>query len=286
MKAKSAVSETVVKHIEVHLSEPLSLAAIATSTHYSKFHLHRQFTSEAGLTVSEYIQRRRLTEAARRLVFTNRPILDIALEMGFGSQQAFSAAFKRMFKKTPRQYRLDKEFWPLQNKFELGRMCNVSNVSNNLRVRFAKQSDKTQWLELLNQVVDGYPHLNEEEYKLYLNSAIDQREALVCEASGGLIGALTFSRAAGTIEFFGVLPPMRGRGVLKLLVSAVLDELPSSVTYLSTTIFREGDPTDIGWRDELLRIGFAGAELLEEFGYPTQRMVASVDALKEVCHEG
>lgn len=237
------------------------------------------------MTVATYVQRRRLTEAARQLVFTSRSILDIAIEAGFGSQQAFSTAFKRMFKQTPRRYRLDKEFWPLQNRFELGSMCNGSNASNDLQVRFAKQSDTSQWLLLLDQVVDGYPHLNESEYRQYLNGAIEQREALVCEVDGKLVGALAFRRAAGTIEFFGVLPPLRGRGVPKLLLGAVLDELPSSATHLSTTTFREGDPADTGWREELLQLGFAEAELLEEFGYPTQRMVASVDTLKEVCRE-
>lgn len=283
MKAKSTAPEATVNHIEAHLSESLNLTAIATSTHYSKYHLHRQFTSEAGMTVGEYVQRRRLTEAARQLVITNRSILDIALEAGFGSQQAFSAAFKRMFKKTPRQYRLDKEFWPLQNKFELGRMRNVSTISDDLQVRFAKQSDTSQWLVLLDQVVDGYPHLKEGEYRQYLKCAIEQREALVCASDGKLVGALAFRRAAGTIEFLGVLPPLRGGGVSKLLLRAVLGELPSSVTHLSTTTFREGDPADTGWRDELLQLGFFEAELLEEFGYPTQRMVASVSSLKEVC---
>lgn len=283
MKAKSTAPEATVNHIEAHLSEPLNLADIATSTHYSKYHLHRQFTSEAGMTVGEYVQRRRLTEAARQLVGTNRSILDIALEAGFGSQQAFSAAFKRMFKKTPRQYRLDKEFWPLQNKFELGHMRNVSNISDDLQVRFAKQSDISQWLVLLDQVVDGYPHLNEGEYRQYLKCAIERREALVCASDDKLVGALAFRRAAGTIEFLGVLPPLRGGGVSKLLLRAVLGELPSSVTHLSTTTFREGDPADTGWRDELLQLGFFETELLEEFGYPTQRMVASVSSLKEVC---
>ena len=285
MRMNSTASKAVVEHVEAHLSDCLSLSAIAISTHYSKFYLHRRFASEAGLTVGEYIQRRRLTEAVRQLVFTNRPILDVALEAGFGSQQAFSAAFKRMFKVTPRQYRQAKEFWPLQNRFELGHSWRSEKMANDLQVRFAKQSDHTQWLALLDQVVDGYPHLNEDEYRLHLSRAIEQREAVVCEAEGRLVGALAFSEAMGTIDFIGILPPLRGRGVSKLLMSAVLDHLSSSVTYLSTTTFREGDPADTGWREELLQLGFTEAELLEEFGYPTQRMVASVATLKEVCYE-
>lgn len=285
MKANSDPSEAAIEYIETHLSEQLSLSALANSTHYSKFHLHRQFSTKAGLTISEYIQRRRLTEAARQLVITNRSIVAIAFEAGFGSQQAFSTAFKRMFKQTPCRYRQEREFWPLQNRFELGDGWSADNRADELQVRLAKQTDQPAWLELFDQVVDGYPHLNEDEYKRYLRHAIEQCEAVVCEVGDKLVGALAFSRPMGSIEFFGVLPQLRKRGVSKLLIGAVLDELPPSVTQLSTTTFRKGDPADTGWRNELLQLGFAEAELLEEFGYPTQRMIASVSSLKEVCHE-
>lgn len=42
---------------------------------------------------------------------------------------------------------------------------------------------------------------------------------------------------------------------------------------LSITTFRQGDKADTGQRAEYKRLGFAEAELLIEFGYPTQRLI-------------
>ena len=143
--------------------------------------------------MGSYICRRRLTEAAKMLVFTDCSVLDIAVSAGFGSQQAFSAAFKRMFKKTPRQYRADKEFWPLQSRLALDR---IAHHSDSLVTRFAVPSDEEEWMILLDQVMDGYPHLNESDFVAHLRCTIDQREALICESDGQLVGALTFNRDA------------------------------------------------------------------------------------------
>lgn len=278
---KRALAPTlVVEHIETHLSDSLTLSEVARASNYSKFHLHRRFSEEAGMTMGDYICRRRLTEAAKMLVFTDRSVLDMSVSVGFGSQQAFSAAFKRMFKKTPGQYRSDEEFWPLQNRLSM----NVSvGHGDRLGVRFAVIADEDEWMSLLNQVVNGYPHLDEEEYRGHLRRAIARREALVCASEGDIVGALAFSKDAATIDFLGVLPQLRGSGVAKMLLRSALDELSLRVEAISTTTFREGDAADTGWRAELLSLGFAEAELLTEFGYPTQRFCISRNALRKAC---
>ncbi len=62
---------------------------LAEAMHYSKYHLHRIFTDTVGLTIHDYIQRRRLSEAAKLLIFSEKSVLDIALLAGYESQQAF-----------------------------------------------------------------------------------------------------------------------------------------------------------------------------------------------------
>ena len=42
---------------------------------------------------------------------------------------------------------------------------------------------------------------------------------------------------------------------------------------ISVTTFREGDKADTGYRKAYKELGFAEAELLVEFGYPTQKLV-------------
>ncbi len=128
-------------YIEDHLQEKLDLETVANGVHYSKYHLHRMFTNTVGLTIQTYVQRRRLTEAAKLLVFSDRPILGIALVAGYGSQQAFSDIFKAMYKKSPNQYREEKEFYPLQLRYVLNE--NPTNVEKQngwqQKITFAKR---------------------------------------------------------------------------------------------------------------------------------------------------
>ena len=67
----------VVDYIEENLNDELNLDKIAEKAGYSKFHLHRIFSKIVGETIHKYIQKRRLTEAARKLVYTDESIIDI-----------------------------------------------------------------------------------------------------------------------------------------------------------------------------------------------------------------
>ncbi|WP_394922239.1 helix-turn-helix domain-containing protein [uncultured Robinsoniella sp.] len=110
----------VIDYIEDHLlDEKLDLEAIATNIGYSKYHLHRMFTAVVGFTVHRYIQRRRLTEAARMLIFTDKPIIEIALCAGYETQRSFSKGFKAMFQFSPKSFRKHSSFLPLQLKFDV-----------------------------------------------------------------------------------------------------------------------------------------------------------------------
>ena len=92
---------TAIDYIESHLHEKLDLETVARAVHYSKYHMHRMFTDTVGLTIHDYVQRRQLTEAAKLLVLSDRPILEIALSAGYESQQSFTDIFKAMYKKSP-----------------------------------------------------------------------------------------------------------------------------------------------------------------------------------------
>lgn len=114
------IIEKVLDYIEKHLQdEQLDLETISKKIGYSKYHLHRMFASVVGFNIHNYIQRRRLTEAARMLKYSNKSIIEIALCSGYESQRAFSKVFKSVFKVPPGSYRKNKEFLPLQLKFDL-----------------------------------------------------------------------------------------------------------------------------------------------------------------------
>ena len=104
MKDEKIVKK-IMSYIEAHLDEDLSLENIADNLHYSKFYLARTFAEQTGSTIGKYIQECRLTLAAQKLVETNEPIIEIAYEAHYNSQQAFTLAFRRLYLCTPQVYR-------------------------------------------------------------------------------------------------------------------------------------------------------------------------------------
>ena len=88
-----------------HLDEDISLAALAAQTKLSAFHLHRVFSAVAGETPKQFTLRLRLNRAAAMLLSTEDSVLDIAIECGFQSHEAFCRAFRKRFQMTPGGYR-------------------------------------------------------------------------------------------------------------------------------------------------------------------------------------
>ncbi|MBS7008519.1 AraC family transcriptional regulator [Anaerostipes sp.] len=107
-------------YIEEHLNdEELNLDMIAEQMGYSKYHLHRMFTFVVGISIHQYLQRRRLTEASRMLVFTEKTLMEIGLYAGYDTQRSFSRSFKSMYKCTPSSYRKQRNFMPVQLKYNI-----------------------------------------------------------------------------------------------------------------------------------------------------------------------
>ncbi len=110
---------TVVDYIENNLNDKLPLDKIAERVGYSKFHINRLFSEITGCTIHKYIQMRRLTEAAKKLVYTEKPIIEIAFEANYDSQQSFTLAFRQLYNCTPQQYRMKRIYTPKQNRLTI-----------------------------------------------------------------------------------------------------------------------------------------------------------------------
>ncbi len=116
MDMKKETINKIIDYIEKNLDKDLNLDKISEKSGYSKFHLNRMFFEETNMTIHKYIVKRRLTEAARKLVYSNMSILDVSFLYGYESQQAFTNAFSRFYKTSPLNYRLKREFYPLQKE--------------------------------------------------------------------------------------------------------------------------------------------------------------------------
>ncbi len=272
MSTRVAELQQIIDYIEANLTKKIDLAMIGDAIHYSTFHLHHQFSRALGLTMHAYTQRRQLTEAAKSLAFTSRPIADIALTSGYSSQQAFHQAFRTMYKLPPGQFRANGRFYPLQWKYELGQDAPTSGETNPWRVTLAQEDDIPRWLGLTRLVVDGFPCLDEAELLRELRQHVATRQALIVQQDDRAIAALGFSRATGRIDFLAAHPLYRRSGVLQALLAALRGERLLG-DEISVTTFRAGDKADTGQRQQVIDLGFTEAELLVEHGYPTQRFV-------------
>lgn len=274
-----------IDYIESHLHKKLDLETVAGAVHYSKYHLHRMFTATVGMTIHDYVQRRQLTEAAKLLVLSDKPILEIALIAGYESQQSFTDVFKVMYKKSPNQYREEENFYPLQLRYVLNE--NPTNLDANDwkdKIIFATKEDIPEWIELLHLVIDGFPHLDEKQYLEQLQECINNGRALILKDTEIAVGIMALNEMTGNIDFFGVHPQYRSREIAKAFCEKALYELTHSAQ-ISVTTFREGDRADTGYREIWRSLGFAEAELLIEFGYPTQRFILRKETPEGTGHE-
>lgn len=289
------IASQAIRYIEENLQEKLDLNMVAGALHYSKYHLHRIFTKTVGLTLHDYAKRRQLTEAARLLVFSQKPILEIALMSGYESQQAFTDIFKAMYKVSPAQFRETKKFYPLQLTIHLREEITSADFFTKDSIRFATIADVDAWMALVSLVIDGYPCLDQDDYTANLYRYIADQKAWILRNEAALvqsgqtvagelhavaesrrhdmaIGAMGFSPGTGNIDFLAVHPQYRRCGIAKLFLAKLADELPAGKEIALTT-YRAGDKADTGHREAYCRLGFAARELLVEYGYPVQRFV-------------
>ncbi len=99
--------------IEAHLGEPLTLAALTRGTGYSMWHAARMFQEITGETPLAYLRRRRLSEAALRLVGGGHRVADVAFDFTFDSHEGFTRAFAREFGLTPVGFMKNRPALPL-----------------------------------------------------------------------------------------------------------------------------------------------------------------------------
>jgi AraC family transcriptional regulator len=80
-------------YIESHLTEVIDFKELSKIALCSEYHFKRMFSFLSGISLSEYIRRRRLTLAALELKNSNLRIIDIAMKYEYGSADSFSRAF-------------------------------------------------------------------------------------------------------------------------------------------------------------------------------------------------
>ena len=92
-------------YLDAHFAEPVTLDALSAMFFVSKFHLSRTFSSRFGMTIGEYLTKKRITEAKRLLRFTDGSIADIAKAVGVSDANYFNKVFQKTEGLSPSVFR-------------------------------------------------------------------------------------------------------------------------------------------------------------------------------------
>jgi len=95
------------RYIEANLDADIDFEKVAQLAGCSEYHFRRMFSSLSGISLSEYIRRRRLSQAALELRYSTIKVIDVAIKYGYDSPDAFSRAFQALHGVTPTEARLD-----------------------------------------------------------------------------------------------------------------------------------------------------------------------------------
>lgn len=122
----------LIEFVEAHLSDDLDVAALASTLGTTEYHLRRMFSSLTGMPLSEYVRRRRMTVAAAEVI-AGAPVLDVAVQFGYGSAEAFGRAFRAVHGVAPADVRNDGG--PLRSQPQLRfRLTIEGNTSMDTRI--------------------------------------------------------------------------------------------------------------------------------------------------------
>ena len=105
-------------YIDTHLDADLSLERLSRVAACSRFHFHRLFRARFGLSLHRYVQLCRLRRAGERLAFRRCTVLDIALDSGYRSPEAFARAFRQAVGQTPSAFRRQPRWLPWHGQLQ------------------------------------------------------------------------------------------------------------------------------------------------------------------------
>ena len=269
----SRLVASITDYIEEHLQEKIMLDELAKQLHYSKYYLLHEFKETTHQSLYNYIKRRRLNEAARALLYSEQRIIEVAVQTGYQSQQAFTKAFEELFKLTPRRYRLQNKKFFIEEPFVAADYL-VWAEQRDLHIRQGRLKDQLAIVYFVQLMRGALPYLEKEEYLRSLRLFISEGNCYLAWAKGRIVGLLLFDQKRKRIENLTTLPSCWQLEIEKnLLTTLVREKAPRS---LSTTTFREADKLDIGHRQRLLNVGFVPNEQIMEVNYPTERLVLSL----------
>lgn len=129
----------MINYIEENLTEDINYKELAKIVGVSEYSLQRIFIFLSGISISEYIRKRRLSKAFEELKTTDIKIVDLAIKYCYDSPISFSRAFKQYFKMTPKECREGEKNYKL---FPIMKFSNNNFVSNEVHYTVKEIEEK------------------------------------------------------------------------------------------------------------------------------------------------
>ncbi len=95
--------QNALEYMEKNITEDVKIQDIAKRAYMSEFHFQHLFTALCGISVGEYIRKRKMALAGKELSKGTVKVIDVALKYGYDSPDSFTRAFQRFHDITPSQ---------------------------------------------------------------------------------------------------------------------------------------------------------------------------------------
>ena len=135
MDEQRAAVRRMQDYISGHINEEIDIAELAKAASFSPWYARKIFIKHLGMTPAVYIRRLKLSKSALRLRDEDCQILDVAMDMGFGSVDGYQRAFRREFGVNPKEYSTSPvPIWLFTPSFIMENERKVSNMSDTRNV--------------------------------------------------------------------------------------------------------------------------------------------------------
>lgn len=143
-----------VKFIEENLCNPITQEDIANNCFCSLSGLQKTFQYATHHSIKDYIEKRRLTEAARDLLNSDDSITEISLKYQYGSPEVFTRAFVRIWGEKPSSFRRNRKFSQLFAPLDIETMVQRRKKGEIFMSR--KRTDLSELYQILKERSDNY----------------------------------------------------------------------------------------------------------------------------------
>ena len=170
----------LIETIEKNLENPIDYQELAKKLGTSVYTMQRIFVFLTGITLTEYIRKRRLTKAAEELMTSDIKIIDLSMKYQYDSPVSFSNAFKKMHEISPNLVRKNH---PIVKAFQKIHFDAIQDIIQELDYRILELEEQTFYGKTTGLINADFD--KEEIRKIYETSRQDGTLNTIIQNSDG-----------------------------------------------------------------------------------------------------